>query len=117
LHCCTRLKSISGYARTLRVQAIGRKNWEFLGSAGSGPRAAVLFTILAGAKRHHREPWAYLRDVLLRLSAGETDLEALLPDRWAASHPEHVLQHRLDESRRKAARQKERRRAAARPRA
>jgi hypothetical protein len=37
---------------------------------------------------------------VLRLCAGETDLESLLPDRWAASHPEHVLQHRLDESRR-----------------
>lgn len=100
---------------TLRVQAIGRKNWEFLGSEAAGPRAAVLFTILAGAKRHRLEPWAYLRDVLLRLSAGETDLESLLPDRWAARHPEHVLQHRLDESRQKAARQRsrrERRRAA-----
>jgi transposase len=100
--------------RTLRLQAIGRKNWEFLGSEAAGPRAAVLFTILAGAKRHHLEPWAYVRDLLLRLSTGETDLEALLPDRWAASHPEHVLQHRLDESRQKAARQtarRERRRA------
>jgi transposase len=95
--------------RTLRIQAIGRKNWEFLGSEAAGPRAAVLFTILAGAKRHRLEPWAYVRDVLLRLSAGETDLEALLPDRWAANHPEHVLKHRLDESRRKAARQKEKR--------
>jgi transposase len=95
--------------RTVRVQAIGRKNWEFLGSPEAGPRAAVLFTILAGAKRHHLEPWAYLREVLLRLSVAETDLEALLPDRWAARHPEHVLQHRLDESRRRAARQRERR--------
>ena len=105
--------------RTLRLQAIGRKNWLFLGSEAAGPRAAVLFTILAGAKRHRLEPWAYLRDVLLRLSAGETDLEALLPDRWAAAHPEHVLEHRLDESRRKAARQKEarmRRRAGKPPR-
>ena len=69
----------------------------------------MLFTILAGAKRHRLEPWAYVRDVLLRLSVGEADLEALLPDRWAASHPEHVLKHRLDESRRKAARRKEKR--------
>lgn len=103
--------------RTVRPQAIGRKNWEFLGSKAAGPRAAVLFTILASAKRHRLEPWAYLRSVLLRLSVGETDLEALLPDRWAASHPEHVLTHRLDESRRKAARQqatrKERRAARA----
>jgi transposase len=95
--------------RTLRLQAIGRKNWEFIGSETAGPRAAVLFTILAGAKRHRLEPWAYVRDLLLRLSAGETDLKSLLPDRWAASHPEHVLQHRLDESRRKAARQQARR--------
>jgi transposase len=95
--------------RTLRSQAIGRKNWEFLGSPEAGSRAAVLFTILAGAKRHRLEPWAYVREVLLRLSVGETDLEALLPDRWAASHPEHVLKHRLDESRRKAARQREKR--------
>jgi transposase len=106
--------------RTLRLQAIGRKNWEFIGSVEAGPRAAVLFTILAGAKRHRLEPWAYLQDVLLHLSAGETDLEPLLPDRWGASHPEHVLQHRLDESRRKATRQKEarqRRRATAGPKA
>jgi len=95
--------------RTVRVQAIGRKNWEFLGSPEAGPRAAVLFTVLAGAKRHRLEPWAYVRDVLLHLSAGETDLAALLPDRWAARHPEHVLEHRLDESRRRAARRQEKR--------
>jgi hypothetical protein len=95
--------------RALRLQAIGRKNWEFLGSPEAGPRAAVLFTIVAGAKRHRLEPWAYVRDVLLWSSVGETNLEALLPDRWGASHPEHRLQHRLDESRRTAARQKERR--------
>jgi hypothetical protein len=41
------------------------------------------------------------------MSGGETDLEPLLPDRWAATHPEHVLQHRLDESRRKATRKKD----------
>jgi transposase len=95
--------------RTVRVQAIGRKNWEFLGSAQAGPRAATLFTILAGAKRHRLEPWVYVREVVQRLCAGETDLEGLLPDRWAATHPEHVLQHRLDESRRRATWQKERR--------
>ena len=47
--------------RTLRHQAIGRKNWLFLGSEPAGPRAAILFTVLAGAKRHRIEPWAYLR--------------------------------------------------------
>ena len=44
-------------------QAIGRKNWMFLGSDEAGPRAAVLCTIIAGAKRHRLEPWAYMHDV------------------------------------------------------
>lgn len=95
--------------RTLRAQAIGRKNWLFLGHAAAGPRASVLYTVLAGAKRHRLEPWAYLTHVLLHLAGGSADLEALLPDRWAAAHPEHVLRHRLDESRQRRARQQRRR--------
>ena len=91
--------------RTLRPQAIGRRNWLFLGHESAGPRAAVLFTILAGAKRHHLEPWAYMTDVLVKLAADTSDLDALLPDRFAAAHPEHVLHYRLEESRQKRARQ------------
>jgi transposase len=98
--------------RTLRHQAIGRKNWLFLGSEQAGPRAAVLITILAGAKRHRIEPWAYLRELLLRLHADDPRLDEMLPDRWAATHPEAVLNYRLDESRRKAAIQSNRRRHA-----
>ena len=95
--------------RTLRHQAIGRKNWLFLGSETAGPRAAVLSTILAGAKRHHIEPWAYVRDILVRLHADDENLEELLPDRWAAAHPEAILDHRLEESRAKAVRTRARR--------
>ena len=96
--------------RTLRHQAIGRKNWLFLGSKNAGPRAAVLYTILAGAKRHRLEPWAYVRDLLMRLNAADARLEEMLPDHWAAQHPEAVLTHRLEESRAKAARTRDRRR-------
>ena len=95
--------------RTLRHQAIGRKNWLFLGSETAGPRAAVLYTILAGAKRHRIEPWAYIRDLLLRLHADDLRLEEMLPDRWAAAHPEAILSHRLDESRARAIRTRARR--------
>ena len=104
--------------RTLRHQAIGRKNWMFLGSPEAGPRAAILYTVLAGAKRHRIEPGAYLRELLMRLHASESQLDEMLPDRWAAAHPEHVLTYRLEESRKKAARKKEqrqRRRAQRRP--
>jgi transposase len=103
--------------RTLRHQAIGRKNWMFLGSGPAGPRAAVLFTILAGAKRHRIEPWAYLRELLLRLHDDDPRLDEMLPDRWACQHPESVLTYRLEESRRQAAARKNRRpRQNARPR-
>lgn len=95
--------------RTLRHQAVGRKNWLFLGSEAAGPRAAVLYTILAGAKRHRIEPWVYVRDILLRLHADDERLEELLPDRWAADHPEAILHHRLEESRSKAIRTRARR--------
>jgi transposase len=102
--------------RRLRDQAIGRKNWMFLGSTEAGPRAAVLCTILAGAKRHRLEPWAYLHDVILQLAvdASPEFLERLLPDRWALAHPEHILTYRLEESRQKAQRRDQRR--AGRPR-
>ena len=96
--------------RTLRHQAIGRKNWLFLGSQQAGPRAAVLFTILAGAKRHRIEPWTYLRELLLRLHDDDPRLDEMLPDQWAIQHPEAVLTYRLEESRRKAATRSSRRR-------
>ena len=98
--------------RRVRDQAIGRKNWMFLGSVEAGPRAAVLCTILAGAKRHRLEPWAYLHDVILQLAvdASPEFLAGLLPDRWALAHPEHILTYRLEESRQKAQRRDQRRR-------
>jgi transposase len=97
--------------RRLRDQAIGRKNWLFLGNDEAGSRAAVLCTILAGAKRHRLEPLAYLREVILQLSVDSSRefLETLLPDRWALGHPEYVLNHRVEESREKARRRDERR--------
>jgi hypothetical protein len=97
--------------RRVRDQAIGRKNWMFLGSDEASTRPAVIYTIIAGAKRHRLEPWAHLHDVILQLSvdASLELLTGLLPDGWAQSHPEHVLNHRLEESREKAWRRDKRR--------
>jgi transposase len=84
--------------RALRLCAIGRKNWMFLGSDRGGETAAICFSILAGAKRHLIEPFAYVRDVLIALSSDKADLNSHLPDAWIAAHPEHVLKHRRDEA-------------------
>ena len=64
-----------------------------MGIPEAGPRAAVLYTVVASAVRHDLDVWAYLRDVLERLACamesehGSADLTALLPDVWAQSHP------------------------------
>jgi transposase len=86
--------------RTLRAQAIGRRNWTFLGSDNGGRTAAVLYSFVASAKRHHLDVEAYLTDVLRRLPAvvNPLALRDLLPERWAKSHPECVLQFRRTES-------------------
>jgi hypothetical protein len=59
--------------------------------------------------------WPYLTDVLRRLPAiAPTDtaaMEALLPDRWVAAHPEHRLEQREEESREAQARRRQKRAA------
>jgi hypothetical protein len=97
--------------RTLRDQAVGRKNWLFLGSDNGGKTAAVLYSLVASAKRHHLDPQAYLTDVLRRLPAvtNPLALRDLLPDRWAQAHPEHVVQFRRAESAQAAKRRLSRR--------
>lgn len=87
--------------RDLRRIALGRKNWLFVGSRNGAERAAVILTVIASAHRHDLDVWAYLRDVLERLSRGESDLESLLPDVWKASHPQHVRNFREEERERR----------------
>ena len=53
--------------QTLRVAAIGRKNWMFFGSDRGGETAAICFSLLASAKRHLIEPFAYVRASLVEL--------------------------------------------------
>lgn len=86
--------------QTMRNPAMGRKAWLFVGSEQGGHTAATLYSVVASAKRHHLDPEAYLHDVLDRLPAitNPLELRALLPDRWAQAHPEHVKVHRRAES-------------------
>ncbi len=77
----------NGAERSLRGIAVGRRNWTFFGSDNGGHTAAVLTSLIATCKRHHIDPFAYLRDVFERIAAHPKNrLEELLPDRWAAAH-------------------------------
>ena len=83
--------------RDLRQLTLGRKAWLFVGSAVAGNVAATMYTLVASASRHNLDQWAYLNDVLRRLAGGETDLDSMLPDRWAAAHPESIRTYRQAE--------------------
>jgi transposase len=74
--------------RSLRPQAIGRKNYMFVGSDRGGRTAATLYSLVGTCKRHQIDPFAYLEDVLERLPTHPGELLAdLLPDNWLAAHP------------------------------
>lgn len=75
--------------RDIRPGVIGRKNWLFIGHPEAGSRAAALYSILISALNHGVNPQAYLEDIIRRLPAMRTDdLDALLPEAWAAANRE-----------------------------
>ncbi|TFG80553.1 MAG: transposase [Chromatiales bacterium] len=59
----------NGAERSLRGVAVGRRNWTFFGSDNGDRTAAVLSSLIATSKRHHIDPFAYLRDVFARIGA------------------------------------------------
>ncbi len=52
----------------LRHEAVGRKNWLFVGSADGAEANTIFVSLLASCRLHKIEPWSYLRDVLCLLS-------------------------------------------------
>lgn len=51
----------------LRRQAVGRKNWLFVGSDEGGAANAAFTSLLASCRLHDVEPWSYLRDLFCLL--------------------------------------------------
>jgi hypothetical protein len=75
--------------RAMKHIATGRKNWLFSASDRGARAAAIHFSLIATCRRHQVEPWAYLRDLLIRLpvlrDAGQLtpdNLRPLLPYLW-----------------------------------
>jgi hypothetical protein len=70
--------------RAIRPIALGRKNHLFAGSDGGGVRWATVSSLIATAKLNNVEPFAYLKDVLERMTNGHpmSRLDELLPWNW-----------------------------------
>ena len=71
----------------IRPVALGRKNHLFAGSDGGADRWAIVASLLATAKLNDVEPYAYLKDVLERMTYGHpmSQIDDLLPWNWEAS--------------------------------
>ena len=67
--------------------ALGRKNHLFAGSDGGADRWAIVASLLETAKLNGIEPYAYLKDVLERMTDGHptSRIDELLPWNWKPS--------------------------------
>ena len=81
----------------LRKEAIGCKNWMFLGTHGAGHINARFMSLLASCEFHELEPFAYLRDLFCLLpSWPRYRVLDLAPAYWKQTLEETDAQQRLD---------------------
>lgn len=68
---------------SIRVTAVGRRRWLFIGHPDAGWRSAVIYSLIVSCRRRGINPQTYLTDVLQRLpSMNITQIADLLPARW-----------------------------------
>lgn len=67
----------------LRVVALGRKNFLFVGHESAGKNLAGLYSLIATCEACGKNPMEYLPDVMRRVSTHPAaQIRELLPDRW-----------------------------------
>lgn len=67
----------------LRVVALGRKNFLFVGHESAGNNLAVLYSLISTCEACGVNPMEYLPDVMRRISTHPAaQIRELLPDRW-----------------------------------
>jgi transposase len=84
----------------LRREAVGRKNWLFIGSDDGGVANATFTSLLASCRMCGIEPWSYLRDLFCLLpNWPEHQLIDLAPLRWKQTTERADVRSRLDANR------------------
>jgi transposase len=74
----------NGAESQLRAVAVGRKNWLFAGRMAGAHRAAVLYSLIQSCRLAGVEPFAYLKDVLVRVATHpQARVADLTPKAWA----------------------------------
>jgi transposase len=68
----------------LRIVALNRKNWLFVGDVAAGDHYAILASLIATCEARDIDPVAYLKDVLMRVDVHPASrIGELLPHNWA----------------------------------
>lgn len=68
---------------SIRVPAVGRRRWLFIGHPDAGWRSAVIYSLILSCRRRGINPQTYLSDVLRRLPSTDiTRISELLPEHW-----------------------------------
>lgn len=87
----------NGSERALRREAVGRKNWLFVGSDDAAEINATFVSLLASCQLHELEPWAYLRDLFCLLpSWPRRRVLELAPLNWNETLKNEDAQQRLE---------------------
>jgi hypothetical protein len=67
----------------IKQLVIGRKNWLFAGSEGGAEHAAILYSLVVSCKLAGVDPFAYFRDVLMRIHTHPAErIAELIPREW-----------------------------------
>ena len=69
--------------RNLRLVALGRKNFLFVGHDAAGENLAILQTLVSSCIANGINPQDYLADVIMRVQHHpQSRIDELLPDQW-----------------------------------
>ena len=69
--------------RRMRLIALGRKNYLFMGNIKGGRAAATFYSLIETCKQHNVNTWHYFKDVLSRISTHpHSQIADLLPYNW-----------------------------------
>jgi hypothetical protein len=84
--------------QALRREAVGPKNWLFVGNDDAGEVNAAFASLLASCQLNDIEPWAYLRDLFYLLPSWPARrVHELAPDLWRRTLDQPDVQRRLSD--------------------
>ncbi|MEX1363127.1 MAG: transposase domain-containing protein [Nannocystaceae bacterium] len=82
--------------RELRREAVGRKNWLFVGNDEAAEVNTTFISLIASCQMHEIEPYGYLRDLLCLLPLWpRSRILELAPAHWRQTLEQQDAQQRL----------------------